>query len=84
MKDEVVQQPQRRSRRESRRSSVFNDYVSDVDGEIMAIEAMPPVITQECHQPKKRGRPRKYPPGDNDGVGRNALMKRPRGRPRGM
>lgn len=92
---EGASQVVRRSRRQNRRPALSDDYIDDIDSEIVAIESMnpapllqslPPVShlrgAYEDEQPRKRGRPRKHPPVPPS-TGANQVIKRPRGRPRG-
>jgi len=91
---EGASQVVRRSRRQNRRPALSDDYIDDIDSEIVAIESMnpaplvqslPPVSHRgayEDEQPRKRGRPLKHPPVPPS-TGANQVIKRPRGRPRG-
>lgn len=92
---EGASQVVRRSRRQNRRPALSDDYIDDIDSEIVAIESMNPAPlvkslapvshlrgAHEDEQPRKRGRPRKHPP-VHPSTGANQVIKRPRGRPRG-
>jgi hypothetical protein len=76
-----------RPKRQPKKISRSDDFLDNYDAELEAIESLPstsvrPFMPHFEGGPRKRGRPRKYPPALPPSTDEQPI-KRPRGRPKG-